>query len=211
MSDQNIHARRRPVQARSRARYDAILEAASDLFIERGLNPVTMTDIAERAGMALTAVYRYFPNKQSIIRELAVQTFASDARVSGMPPQQEGQSIQALVRARVIALWQTHQANPLHRQLRNVIHADHELEALDLAESQANAAHLAAVVAQTLDVPPSDELRQVALLTIELADGLVRILARTPDSRMQDQLIEHFVTAVVAMVEACASSTAAPG
>lgn len=35
-------------------------------------------DIADEADMALTAVYRHFPNKQSALRELALQTFAHD-------------------------------------------------------------------------------------------------------------------------------------
>ena len=71
-------ARRLPAQARSRARFDQILAAAGELIGERGLEPVTLTDIAERAGMPLTAVYRYFPNKQSVLRELTLQTFAYD-------------------------------------------------------------------------------------------------------------------------------------
>ena len=63
--------RRRPTQARSQARFDQILAAAAALIGERGVEPVTLTDIAEQADMALTAVYRYVPNKQSVVRELA--------------------------------------------------------------------------------------------------------------------------------------------
>ena len=49
---------------------DAILEAASRLFIERGFPGTNMSDIAEAMGVTRTAIYYYFRNKEAILHAL---------------------------------------------------------------------------------------------------------------------------------------------
>lgn len=57
--------RRRPT-----ARPDEVLDAALDLFIERGFAMTRVEDIAERAGISKGAVYLYFPNKEALIEAI---------------------------------------------------------------------------------------------------------------------------------------------
>ena len=47
----------------------AILEAALDLFQERGYDATTMRAIAERAGASLGSSYHYFPSKEHLVLE----------------------------------------------------------------------------------------------------------------------------------------------
>jgi TetR/AcrR family transcriptional repressor of mexCD-oprJ operon len=47
-----------------------ILEAAARVLIARG-EQASMTDVATAAGVARATVYRYFPNRQSLLDELA--------------------------------------------------------------------------------------------------------------------------------------------
>ncbi len=49
---------------------DAILEAASRLFIERGFPGTSMGDIAEAMGVTRTAIFYYFRNKEAILNAL---------------------------------------------------------------------------------------------------------------------------------------------
>jgi AcrR family transcriptional regulator len=49
---------------------DAILEAAARTFASRG-ERANMDDVAEEAGVARATVYRYFPNRQQLLAELA--------------------------------------------------------------------------------------------------------------------------------------------
>jgi TetR/AcrR family transcriptional repressor of mexCD-oprJ operon len=56
----------------------AILSAAARLFATRG-DEASMAEVAERAGVARATVYRYFPNRQQLLDELA-RTAADDAR-----------------------------------------------------------------------------------------------------------------------------------
>lgn len=51
-----------------------IVEAAKELFTERGLNDVQMKDVAERAGAGVATVFRYFPKKDELIVEVAIRS-----------------------------------------------------------------------------------------------------------------------------------------
>jgi len=48
----------------------AILDAAASVLLTRG-EQASMTDVAAAAGVARATVYRYFPNRQSLLDELA--------------------------------------------------------------------------------------------------------------------------------------------
>jgi AcrR family transcriptional regulator len=63
--------RRLPVQARSRKRYDAILDAAAAIFAEIGVEAATMEAIAERAETSIGSVYQFFPNKLTLFEAVA--------------------------------------------------------------------------------------------------------------------------------------------
>jgi len=57
-------------QARARASYEKLLEAARELFAERGFHAAQTPDIAARAGMSVGGLYRYFRDKHQIFVEL---------------------------------------------------------------------------------------------------------------------------------------------
>jgi len=57
-------------QARARRSYEKLLGAAGDLFAERGFHATQTPDIAERAGMSVGGLYRYFRDKRQIFIEL---------------------------------------------------------------------------------------------------------------------------------------------
>ena len=59
-----------PVQERSRRRFDQILDAAGTELAEAGWHGFTMESVAERANGSIGSVYRYFPNKLSLIAAL---------------------------------------------------------------------------------------------------------------------------------------------
>jgi AcrR family transcriptional regulator len=57
-------------QERARQSYEKLLAAAADLFAERGFHASQTPDIAERAGMSVGGLYRYFRDKHQIFVEL---------------------------------------------------------------------------------------------------------------------------------------------
>jgi len=57
-------------QARARESYERLLQAALELYAERGFHATQTPDIAERAGMSVGGLYRYFRDKHQIFVEL---------------------------------------------------------------------------------------------------------------------------------------------
>ena len=55
---------------------DAVLEAARNVFLERGYHAARIDDIAERAQVSHGAMYRYFRTKGELFRALAAQSAA---------------------------------------------------------------------------------------------------------------------------------------
>ena len=63
-------ARRVPkFRRRAEARPDEVLDAALDLFIEKGFAATRVEDIAKRAGLSKGAIYLYFKSKIDIYME----------------------------------------------------------------------------------------------------------------------------------------------
>jgi AcrR family transcriptional regulator len=65
-----VTPRRSPTQARSRRRYEAILDAAGHVFAEVGFEGATMEAIALRAGTSIGSLYQFFPNKRALFAAL---------------------------------------------------------------------------------------------------------------------------------------------
>lgn len=185
-------ARRRPVQARSRERFDQVLAATARLIGQRGVSGLTMTAIAEEADMAVTAVYRYFPNVPAVLRELALHTFARDAEALLSGEVDAGATAEDLIAAAVEEFWHRHRAEPFRLHLRAAIRADPELSALDLNESRANARTIAEVLAGPTGRADLEVLERQALLVVELIDSLVSLASRSePDEA--SALVDDFI------------------
>jgi len=65
-----------PTGARTRA---GLLEAAHDVLVARGYHGTRVDDIAAAAGVSHGAFYRYFDNKEQVVRLLAVQAMQTVA------------------------------------------------------------------------------------------------------------------------------------
>jgi len=92
-----------PRQALQQRVATTILEAAANVLVARG-EQASMSDVAAAAGVARATVYRYFPNRQSLLDELASAAVrgAGDrlvsARIDEIPVLEGiGRAIRALV------------------------------------------------------------------------------------------------------------------
>src|ERR1700689_1797970 len=78
MSDTPVRWRRR-----KEARPAEILEAALDVFAEKGLMAARMDDIAARAGVTKGTIYLYFENKAAVFRALLTESIGERLGLSG--------------------------------------------------------------------------------------------------------------------------------
>jgi AcrR family transcriptional regulator len=69
----NVALRVEPQQARARHAIDTILRATGELLDEVGYDTLTTKTVAERAGVNIATVYRYFPDKRSLAHSLAAR------------------------------------------------------------------------------------------------------------------------------------------
>lgn len=67
VAGKSIRSRKTPVQSRSSATVEAILEATIQVLTTAGAERLTTTLIAARAGVSVGTLYQYFPNKQSVL------------------------------------------------------------------------------------------------------------------------------------------------
>lgn len=60
----------KPRQERAKRTYEGILAAAAELLVEVGVERISTNIMAERAGITVPALYRYFPNKYAVLNAL---------------------------------------------------------------------------------------------------------------------------------------------
>lgn len=61
---------RRPQRSRGRERVQQLLEAGAAVFVDKGFEAATMTEIAARAKASIGSLYQFFPNKELLADSL---------------------------------------------------------------------------------------------------------------------------------------------
>jgi len=84
MSSQSSgNQRRKPRQARSRATWEAIVEAAAQILERRGPAGFNTNEVAERAGVSIGTLYQYFADKHAILVAAARRELGEAAPLAG--------------------------------------------------------------------------------------------------------------------------------
>jgi AcrR family transcriptional regulator len=103
MSDVGLRV---PVQSRSHKTRAAVIDAAVQEFSERGYAVTTAKSIAERAQVGTGTFYHYFPDKDSVLREIAaerVQSMLAKSSTIAAPPAEDDRTSDARERLRKLA------------------------------------------------------------------------------------------------------------
>jgi AcrR family transcriptional regulator len=164
--EQASYARRRrvPSQPRSRDTFEAVCSAAAAIIAEQGLEALTTNGVARRAGVSITAVYAYFPDKWAIVHELfeRFERLRGDyiaERFAGVGAVDDWRAVMvetwdALVRFRIEV--------PAGMALRQAVHATPRLRQVDLEGTERVVRELAAsMITRRPDLDP-ERARQVA-------------------------------------------------
>jgi len=102
-----LQPRKSPVQARSAASVDAILEATIQVLLEVGKERLTTTKVALRAGVSVGTLYQYFPNKSALLRA-ALKRHLDEVTnaVELVCKEQHGRTLREMVTALITAFLQ---------------------------------------------------------------------------------------------------------
>jgi AcrR family transcriptional regulator len=95
--------RREPVQERSAARVQRMLDAAAALLDEVGYEATTTSAVAHRARVSVGSLYQFFPDRRAVLQALALRSFTRfdeqlTAALSSRPPESWQDAVELVVR-----------------------------------------------------------------------------------------------------------------
>jgi AcrR family transcriptional regulator len=187
--------RRRPSQERSRDRVERILDATAALLGDTPADKITTAAIAQEAGVPIGSVYQYFPNKLSVLAELArrvmeqvdVKTASLIAEDFGVLPWD-----QAIDRA-IDATIQGYAEQPGYAQLLLSIRPTPEFR-LITDESNERVAAMLALHPALQAVIPADRIQLVTRAAIQAANSLQDWALSEDDPQLAGRIIGEMKT-----------------
>jgi AcrR family transcriptional regulator len=132
----------RRLTSQGRERRLQLIEAAGELFAERGFDDTRIVDIVERAGVAKGLFYWYFENKEALFRDLVEQNRLRlrQAQAEAIDPEAEplrrirqGAEASVLYMARHARLFSLLEVESDDRQFADVFRQGTEVHASDVA------------------------------------------------------------------------------
>ena len=99
-----LEPRKSPVQARSTASVEALLEATIHVLLRVGKDRLTTTRVALRAGVSVGTLYQYFPNKRALLQAALRRHLEQVARaIENICREQMGNSLEEMAAALIDA------------------------------------------------------------------------------------------------------------
>lgn len=189
--------RRVPRQARSRQRVEDILDAASRLVLERGVDALSTRSIAEAAQVPVASLYQYFADKESVLLSLVDRDMAEMdeqvlADLAEADPSSIGEVVATTMRAftkvyarrpAFVEIWLRGRGNAAIRRRGR----EHNTQIAETLRTYAMESGLT-----TRDVPPV-----VALLAVEVGDRVFQI-AYESDITGDQEVVEEGIRMVTA-------------
>jgi AcrR family transcriptional regulator len=186
--------RRVPQQERGERRVADLLEAAAAVIAEVGYDAATMTEIAERAGASIGAMYQYFPNKEAVVRALRTQYGDEmEARWTPLAAEAAALSVEQLVDRIFEVLIDFMESRPAYLPLLSAP----SIFKRDAAARNRLREHFAALFRQKSPELTPEAAFRVANVTLQVVKGLNPLYAEAKPKDRQElvQEFKHVLTA----------------
>ena len=171
----------RPSQDRSKATFAAILDAATEIVVARGIQGLNTNLVAERAGVNIGTVYHYFPDKTAILVELfrLDQRQRSHYLLATLRQLPTTPDLAVWVRTLFELVRQLRSEHPTTTPMRRAFRSVPELVALDSVDTSANTTLFAGLLCE-----------RYAGLDDERAHFASRLLVETTMTIMDSELAD---------------------
>jgi AcrR family transcriptional regulator len=176
--------RTEPIQERSAARIDALLDAAAEVVDEIGFDRLTTAMVAERAGASIGTVYRYFPDRIVLLqalRDRALQRYRTAVveAIREQNPEHWWNAVECAIDAFVVMF----RSEPGFRIIR---FADAErsgmTDGVPIVEDESFAHRFAEILSDEFGLPAGDDLKFRLEIVVEISDSLInRAFLNDPD------------------------------
>jgi AcrR family transcriptional regulator len=185
--------RRTPTQDRASRQVERILDAACAEVVERGYDAASTSSIAKRAEIAVGSVYRYFPDKRTLIQAIERRnqhryTEAVRERLASVGDWREA------VTVTLETFREMHRTDPGFRAVVLSGLGDPELEATPGEFDDQHAGEFAELLAQRFGARDSREFRLTVTLTITMGEALSHLADRLPPEEADNVLAQGIPT-----------------
>ena len=187
-----------PIQKRSIETRKKILNAAWELFAEKGYFKTSTHDLAERAGVATGSFYGYFNNKKEVAIEL-IRRFHEEAFEKAFDNFriQIGDNVaenldqgRKLVRLIIQSLKKSHAINPmLHREATALILLDEDVKKIKNEADKKTIAFLITLLHQYKQFIRVDDIEASAILLFRVSDEIVHRIMINKEEIEEDRLL----------------------
>jgi len=174
--------RRKPRQKRSEETIGRILDATAELLEELGFDKLNTNLICERAGLTPPALYRYFPNKYSVLKQLGerlmqVQNEALDGALEEMGPAPTVEQIREQLRGQYEVTIAQKGASWIMRAL----HATPQLVDVRRSSHDKMVEEFVAVQLEQGQNQSLDQITRRSQIIVEAGYAIVEMLVDNPD------------------------------
>jgi len=165
------------VQRRSAERLTRILDACADLLDEVGYDALSTRAVAQRAGVPIGSVYRFFGNKRQMADALAQRNLE---RFTEQVTERLKQDLEGGWRAAMDAVLDEYLAMKRTAPGFSLVDFGNQIPvgARDAEPNHRVADRLTDLLSGYLDREPDDDLRRTFLIAVETADTLVHLAFR---------------------------------
>ncbi|GHH18488.1 TetR/AcrR family transcriptional regulator [Streptomyces lanatus] len=172
--------RRAPVQRRSAERLTRILDACADLLDEVGYDDLSTRAVAQRAGVPIGSVYRFFGNKRQMADALAQRNLE---RYTARVTERLEATGEGGWRVAMDAVLDEYIAMKRTAPGFSLVDFGNQIPVGTRGEPNTRVAdRLTDLLSGYLDRAPDDDLRRTFLVAVETADTLVHLAFRvTPE------------------------------
>lgn len=168
--------RRAPVQRRSAERLTRILDACADLLDEVGYDDLSTRAVAQRAGVPIGSVYRFFGNKRQMADALAQRNLE---RFTARVTERLEETGDGGWRAAMDVVLDEYLAMKRTAPGFSLVDFGNQIPVGTRSEPNHRVAdRLTELLSGYLDREPDDDLRRTFLIAVETADTLVHLAFR---------------------------------
>ncbi len=198
-----LEPRKSPVQARSAASVDAILEATIQVLLSSGKEHLTTTRVAARAGVSIGTLYQYFPNKSALLQGALRRHLESlmDA-VEQVCREQRGKPLLEMANALVEAYLQAKMQDAKTSVALYAVSSD--VDGATISRQVGERANLA--IAELLATAPEQPKKDLQLMASVLQGALAGVSRRLLESHAPERELgavrQELITLACAYVQA---------
>lgn len=206
-----LEPRKAPVQARSTASVNAILEATVQVLLKVGKERLTTTRVASRAGVSVGTLYQYFPNKRALL-QAALKRHMHRVRdaVELVCREQEGRTLHEMVTVLITEFLQAKMKDAKTSVALYSVSSDVD-GAKIVQEIGARLNKAIARMLTTASEPLTTDPSLVASLLQDAMGGVIRrILEASAPERQLDSLRRELISMACAYLDACSARVPIP-